>query len=153
MTPPSWRLREKQKRNLLSTLILSQGVPMICAGDEMGRTQGGNNNAYCQDNEISWVNWDLDAAQKALLEFTCRVSGLQRRHAVFQRRQFLSRQTDPVENPKTFSGWTRSGQEMTEENWNAGLPKFWAFSWRGTRFTISMKQGTPRSRSNLPSYS
>ena len=63
-------LRERQKRNLLASLFLSQGVPMLVAGDEMGRTQRGNNNAYCQDNELSWVDWNLDARRKALLEFT-----------------------------------------------------------------------------------
>ena len=115
-------LREKQKRNFLSTLLLSQGVPMICAGDEMGRTQGGNNNAYCQDNEISWVNWDLDAAQKALLEFTCRVSGLQRRHAVFQRRRFFQGKSSPGK-PQDIFWLDPSGREMTEENWTAGFAK------------------------------
>src|SRR6202011_2390277 len=67
--PETCKLRERQMRNLLATLLLSQGTPMLLAGDEFGRTQQGNNNAYCQDNEISWVNWDIDADGKALTGF------------------------------------------------------------------------------------
>ena len=71
-------LRERQKRNLLATLFLSQGVPMLLGGDEMGRTQRGNNNAYCQDNELSWFDWNLDDRRRALLEFTRRLIALRR---------------------------------------------------------------------------
>ena len=70
--PAILALRERQKRNFMATLFLSQGVPMLSGGDEMGRTQRGNNNAYCQDNEISWIDWDLSEDQRALLAFTCR---------------------------------------------------------------------------------
>ena len=73
-------LRERQQRNLLATLLLSQGVPMLLGGDEIGRTQRGNNNAYCQDNEISWFDWNLDDRRRALLEFTRRLIALRRRH-------------------------------------------------------------------------
>ena len=78
-------LRERQKRNMLATLLLSQGVPMLLGGDEMGRTQRGNNNAYCQDNEISWVDWKLDDRRRSLLEFTRRMIALRQHHPVLQR--------------------------------------------------------------------
>ncbi|MGO1592532.1 glycogen debranching protein GlgX [Ancrocorticia sp.] len=83
-------LRGRQVRNFLTTLMLSQGVPMICHGDEMGRTQGGNNNTYCQDNEISWVDWDLNSSQRALLDFTARLIHFRREHPVLQRRRFFA---------------------------------------------------------------
>ena len=83
------RLRDRAARNLLATLAFSQGVPMLGAGDELGRTQRGNNNAYCQDNEISWVHWDLDARGEELLAFTREVFALRRRHPVLRRRSFF----------------------------------------------------------------
>ncbi len=82
-------LRARQKRNFLVTLFLSQGVPMLLAGDEMGRTQRGNNNAYCQDNEISWVDWSRAAAEEDLLQFTETLASLRRDHPVFRRRRFF----------------------------------------------------------------
>src|SRR6185437_9330989 len=82
-------LRARQKRNFLVTLFLSQGVPMLLAGDEMGRTQAGNNNAYCQDSSVSWLDWGLAAAEQDLLQFTETLAGLRRDHAVFRRRRFF----------------------------------------------------------------
>ena len=82
-------LREQQKRNFLTTLLLSQGVPMIVAGDEMGRTQRGNNNAYCQDNELSWVDWSDVQENSILLDFTRRLSALRKEHPVFHRRRYF----------------------------------------------------------------
>jgi 4-alpha-glucanotransferase len=87
--PQIIELRERQKRNLLASLFMSQGVPMIVAGDEMGRTQGGNNNAYCQDNEISWIDWRLDERKQRLLEFTRRLIALRAELPVLQRRRFF----------------------------------------------------------------
>src|SRR6202034_882549 len=81
-------LRARQERNFLTTLLLSQGVPMICHGDELGRTQGGNNNGYCQDNELTWIAWA--AADTELLEFTRTVSALRASHPVFRRRRFFN---------------------------------------------------------------
>ena len=83
-------LRARQQRNFLVTLLLSQGVPMLAHGDELGRTQGGNNNVYCQDNAVSWVDWDLDDERAALLEFTRRLVRLRRSHPVFRRRRFFA---------------------------------------------------------------
>jgi isoamylase len=87
-------LRLRQQRNFLTTLLLSQGVPMIAHGDEIGRTQQGNNNAYCQDNELAWVDWDLDEAQKELYAFTAALTTLRREHAVFRRRRFFAGSAD-----------------------------------------------------------
>ncbi|SDG40548.1 glycogen debranching protein GlgX [Roseospirillum parvum] len=83
-------LRERQKRNFLATLLLSQGVPMLLAGDELGRTQRGNNNAYCQDNEISWIDWDLDSESEELLEFTRGLLAFRKAHPVFRRNRFFT---------------------------------------------------------------
>ena len=83
------QLRKRQQRNLLATLLLSQGVPMILAGDEWGRTQQGNNNPYCQDNELSWLDWNLDAEQSALLEFVCTLVRLKLDEPVLHRPKFF----------------------------------------------------------------
>ncbi|HEY0135558.1 MAG TPA: glycogen debranching protein GlgX, partial [Nannocystis sp.] len=87
--PEVLALRRRQQRNLMATLLLSQGTPMISGGDEIGRTQRGNNNAYCQDNEISWYDWDLDDDRKAMLAFTQRVIGIYRKHPALQRAKFF----------------------------------------------------------------
>ena len=123
-------LRNRQKRNLLATLLLSQGVPMICGGDEIGRTQGGNNNAYCQDNEVSWYDWNLDEANKALYDFTRRLIELRREHPNLRRRKFFQdRSIKPTDAARAESkghvrrdiAWIRpDGHEMTEDEWTAG---------------------------------
>jgi glycogen operon protein len=113
--------REKQKRNFLATLLLSQGVPMLTGGDEMGRTQGGNNNAYCQDNELSWLDWELDESRRDLLEFTRRVATLRREHPIFRRRRFFQGTTirgSELEDVK----WLRpDGEEMDDEDWGTSF--------------------------------
>ncbi len=83
------KLREQQKRNMLATLFLSQGVPMLLAGDEVSRTQQGNNNSYCQDNEINWLDWNWDDARWRLLNFTKRMIALRREHPILRRRDFF----------------------------------------------------------------
>ncbi len=109
--------RERQKRNFLATLLLSQGVPMICGGDELGRTQGGNNNAYCQDNEISWYDWNLDDDQRALVDFTARLVALRRAHPNLHRRKFF--QDRPIVHgmPRDLVWLRNDGQEMTDDEW------------------------------------
>ena len=113
-------LRYRQQRNFLTTLMFSQGVPMIAHGDELGRTQRGNNNVYCQDNELSWINWDLDEHDHKLLHFTRHLIHLRRDHPVMRRRRFL-------EGPARRGGeselgeiewFTPAGTHMTEEEWN-----------------------------------
>ncbi len=112
-------LRECQKRNFLTTLILSQGVPMICGGDEIGRTKKGNNNAYCQDNELTWFDWDLDERKQKLLNFTRNLVNFRLEHQVFQRRNFYEGKPIRGSNIKDIM-WLRSdGREMTDQDWNS----------------------------------
>ena len=110
--------RERQKRNLLATLLFSQGTPMILAGDEFGRTQQGNNNAYCQDNDISWVNWDIDEDGQALFEFTQKLTTLRRVLPVLRRGRFLTgeyREDLQVTDVKWLS---TDGSELSDDQWN-----------------------------------
>jgi isoamylase len=110
-------LRLKQIRNFLVTLFTSQGVPMLLGGDELGRTQHGNNNAWCQDNELSWIDWDLDDAQRGLLEFTQRLIELRRDHPVFRRERFLEGR-DVTGSGVPDVWWFRpDGRRMTQRNW------------------------------------
>jgi len=110
-------LRERQKRNFLATLLLSEGVPMLAAGDELGRTQGGNNNAYCQDNETSWVDWSLDAPRQRLLEMMRLLIGLRRTHPAFRRRDFFSGRPIRGGGVKDILWLKSDGLEMTTEEW------------------------------------
>jgi glycogen operon protein len=111
-------LRERQVRNLLTTLLVSQGVPMLLGGDEIGRTQRGNNNAYCQDNEISWLDWDLDERRRALLAFTQRIVALRRAEPVLRRRNFFSGGYVRDSELKDIVWWTPEGAEMTAADWS-----------------------------------
>jgi isoamylase len=117
--PDVVELREKQKRNFLATLLLSQGVPMICAGDEMGRTQGGNNNAYAQDNEISWVSWDLTERDRDLLRFARRLSQLRTTHPVFRRRHFFQGRRIRGSELEDLTWLRPDGQPMTSAEWHS----------------------------------
>jgi len=113
-------LRERQKRNFLATLILSQGVPMICGGDEIGRTQRGNNNAYCQDNELSWYDWKLDRSSRDLFAFVQRLIALRREHPVLRRRRFFQGGRIWGSEVKDLAWFRPDGKEMTEDDWNKG---------------------------------
>jgi glycogen operon protein len=116
-------LREKQKRNFLTTLFVSQGIPMLLGGDEIGRTQHGNNNGYAQDNEISWYDWDAARDHDVLLDFTRRLSALRREHPVFRRRRFF--QGRPLRGSGVADiGWfTPDGSVMSDEDWESGFAK------------------------------
>ena len=118
--PAVLALRRRQQRNFLATLLLSQGVPMMLGGDEMDRSQQGNNNAYCQDNELTWFDWDLDPEAEELLRFTRRVIALRREHPVFRRRSFF--QGRPIHGTDLADiGWFGpDGKEMTERQWFGG---------------------------------
>jgi isoamylase len=111
------RLRARQRRNLMATLLLSQGVPMILSGDEMGRTQGGNNNAYCQDNEISWLDWNLSSPDRNFFSFVRRMIRLRMEHPVFRRRAFF--QGRKLRGVKDITWLTPAGREMTDEEWGS----------------------------------
>ena len=117
-------LRARQQRNFLATTLLSQGVPMISHGDELGRTQNGNNNGFCQDNEITWVHWDK--ADTELLEFTRSVSALRAGHPVFRRRRFFNgmpvRRRGAVAQPD-ISWFRPDGSEMSDDDWGSGFGK------------------------------
>ncbi|PHK96251.1 glycogen debranching enzyme GlgX [Pseudoroseomonas rhizosphaerae] len=110
-------LRERQIRNMLATLYLSQGTPMLLAGDEFGRTQQGNNNAYCQDNEISWLDWDLKDKGKRLVAFTRRLARLRDRFPVLRRGRFLSGEFHEASGVKGLSWYKPSGEEMDSADW------------------------------------
>jgi len=110
-------LRARQKRNFLATLLLSQGVPMLLAGDAIGHTQHGNNNAYCQDNEISWIDWNLSEEDEDLLHFTRRIIALRRDHPVFRRRNFFQGRAIKGADVKDILWLRPDGMEMTDEEW------------------------------------
>ena len=112
-------LRQQQMRNMFATLLVSQGIPMICGGDEVMRTQGGNNNAYCQDNEISWTNWDLDDSQQEMLAFVSKMIHLRLNHPVLHRRRFFSGRTpgDPVDKIPQAEWFDHTGSIMDMVDW------------------------------------
>jgi isoamylase len=117
-------LRERQQRNFLATLLLSQGTPMLLGGDEFGRTQRGNNNAYCQDNEISWVDWNFGERGQRLLEFTRRLVSLRAKYPILRRRRFLVGHYDEEYEVKDVTWVSASGTEMTQAEWDGGIKCF-----------------------------
>jgi isoamylase len=131
--PAVLALRDRQERNFITTLMLSQGVPMMLHGDEMGRTQNGNNNVYCQDNATAWVDWSLLAKNMGLVGFTAGVIALRHGHPVFRRRRFFAGR--PIARPRRTDAQNRwsglpdiawfqpSGEEMTEQDWDSGFGK------------------------------
>ncbi len=119
--PEVLALRARQQRNLLTTLLLSQGVPMLLAGDELGRTQQGNNNAYCQDNEVSWVDWERASEFEDLRQFTQRLVQLRRTHPVFRRRRFFQGRAYRGTRLGDICWLRNDGTEMTEDDWGSGF--------------------------------
>jgi glycogen operon protein len=114
-------LRARQHRNFLATLLLSQGVPMLLGGDEIGRTQQGNNNAYCQDNELSWYDWQH--VDEALLDFCARLVALRGEHPVLRRRRWFHGRAIHGAGCEDIAWFTLEGEQMEEENWGAGFVK------------------------------
>jgi isoamylase len=139
--PTVLALRDRQQRNLLATLLVSQGVPMITAGDEMGKTQGGNNNAYCQDNEISWLDWDLDERRRALLGFTRRLIRLRLNQPVLQRRRFFRGGQLWDSSLKDLAWFRPDGTEMNETDWNQPFARSVAFLLGGDTISTPDEQG------------
>jgi isoamylase len=115
--PAVLALRARQKRNFLATLLLSQGVPMLLAGDETGRTQGGNNNAYCQDNEISWMSWNRETEDRELMSFVGELIKFRESHPCFRRRSFFQGPRVKGTGVKDIVWLTPDGREMTDEEW------------------------------------
>jgi glycogen operon protein len=116
--PDILALRHRQMRNFLATLFVSQGVPMIRSGDEIAHSQRGNNNVYCQDNEISWIDWNMNPEKHKLLEFTRRVIRLWRNHVVLQRRKFFQGRSIRGGDVKDIAWIEPSGKEMSDDTWN-----------------------------------
>ncbi|HEV7714102.1 MAG TPA: hypothetical protein VGO53_00795, partial [Steroidobacteraceae bacterium] len=135
-------LRAQQKRNMIATLLLSQGVPMILAGDELGQTQNGNNNAYCQDNELSWLDWDLTNDEREFLEFVAHMVTFRRRHPVFSRRRYL--QGRELADGIREVAWLRpDGGEMTDSEWHTTYNRCLGVYMAGTVIERVDKRGKP----------
>ncbi len=124
-------LRLRQRRNMLATLLVSQGMPMIVAGDEFGRTQGGSNNAYCQDGEISWLDWDLAAENESFTNFARRLIQLRREHIVFHRNRFFYRRFIPGTDIQDVQWLNPDGSEMSDGDWDGGDRHWLSFLIRG----------------------
>jgi glycogen operon protein len=136
-------LRERQKRNLMTTLMLSVGVPMILGGDELSRSQNGNNNTYCQDNELNWLDWMLDDRERKFLEFTRKVIWLRRNQPVFERRKFFLGRAIRGSDVKDISFFNPSGQEMSDEDWNAGFARCLGVRLAGDMIGDENERGEP----------
>jgi glycogen operon protein len=119
--PQILALRAQQKRNFLATLFLSQGVPMLLAGDEIGHTQNGNNNTYCQDSELTWLNWDLSREDQRFVDFTSCLIEIRKQHRLFRRRHFF--QGRSIRGLKDIIWLTPDGHEMTDEEWNQSFAR------------------------------
>jgi isoamylase len=134
-------LRSQMQRNYVTTLLLSQGIPMLLGGDEIGRSQQGNNNAYCQDNEISWFDWDN--ADRALFEFTRRLIVLQHSHPVFQRRRWFKGRPLRGGDVSDIAWFRPDGGEMSDHDWQEGSAKFFAVFLNGEALRDLDEQGHP----------
>ena len=139
--PVIQKLRKKQIINFLSTLFLSQGVPMITAGDESGRTQRGNNNAYCQDNDISWINWE--EADTNLIEFTSKLIHFRKKHPVFCRRKWFKYQPIRGKDVTDIEWFTPDGKEMSEQHWNEAYAKTLGIFLSGLGVRAVSNKGVP----------
>ena len=136
-------LRDRQIRNMLATLLLSQGTPMLLAGDEFARTQQGNNNAYCQDNEISWLNWDRGDKGRSLVRFVQKLCALRSKYPILRRNRFLTGDLDQELEVKDLTWINASGNEMTPEEWgDAGMKCFGMLMDGRARFTGVRQRGT-----------
>jgi glycogen operon protein len=134
-------LRERYVRNLLTTLLVSRGVPMLTAGDELGRTQRGNNNAYCQDNEISWVDWNLDDRRRALLDFTRRLVHLRRREGVLREDRFFRGEKIWDSRLKDLAFFRPDGTEMPAKDWKVPFVRSFAYLLGGETLVVPDKAG------------
>ena len=136
-------LRERQQRNFLATLFLSQGVPMLLGGDEIARTQRGNNNAYCQDNEISWIGWELDDRAERLLAFARRLIELRTTHPVFHRADFLTGEERLGSGAPDVWWFRPDGRKMTQRNWRDDNALTLGVFLNGSEIPTLTAQGAP----------
>ncbi len=136
-------LRRRQARNLLATLLLSQGTPMISGGDELGHSQGGNNNAYCQDNETSWFDWALDGERRAMFAFTRKVIGLRGAHPALRRAKFFQGRAIWGEQVRDVMWFNFDGREMNDGDWNTPWAKSLAVFFAGRGLDMTDEQGRP----------
>jgi glycogen operon protein len=134
-------MRERQIRNFLATLLLSQGVPMLCGGDEFSRSQRGNNNAYCQDNELTWYDWALDSSRMRLMEFTRKLVKLRRTHANLHRRKFFQDRTIRNSVERDVAWYGADGHEMTEAEWTAEWTRSMGLMLNGKTLQVSDENG------------
>ena len=141
--PSVLELRGRQQRNILATLMLSQGVPMLLHGDEIGRTQGGNNNAYCQDNEVSWIDWSPTAVDEGLLSYVERLVRIRKDHPIFRRRRFFQGH-DPRGAGEPDITWLRpDGELMDDHDWTDGSPRSLAVLLEGSALEEIDLRGEP----------
>ena len=136
-------LRERQTRNFLATLILSQGVPMLCGGDEFARSQRGNNNCYCQDNELTWYDWELDPPRQRLMEFTSELIKLRLRHPNLHRRKFFQDRTVRGSVLRDIAWYGTNGEEFPEESWSAEWNRSLALLLNGKTLGVTDEEGKP----------
>jgi isoamylase len=142
--PAVLALRAQQQRNILATLMLSQGVPMLLHGDELGRTQQGNNNAYCQDNEISWIDWSPESVDDGLIEYVSRLIHLRREHPVFRRRRFFQGHDPRGASAKPEIVWLRpDGAPMDDHDWTSGFARSLAVILDGSELDELGPRGEP----------
>ncbi|MBO3205857.1 glycogen debranching protein GlgX, partial [Dermatophilus congolensis] len=143
--PDITALRLRQTRNFLTTLMVSQGVPMLAHGDELGRTQNGNNNVYCQDNETSWINWELNEDQTTLLDFATRIIKLRSEHPVFRRRRFFAGNANHGgTSPLRDILWLRvDGTEMADDDWSTGYARTLTVFLNGNAIAAPDERGRP----------
>jgi glycogen operon protein len=134
-------LRRRQRRNFMATLLLSQGVPMLNAGDEFARTQQGNNNTYCQDNPLNWFNWNWDDDAKSLFEFTKRLIRLRKEHPVFRRPKYFMGRRIRGSDVKDIMWFNPSGAEMNEQDWKNGFAKCLGMLTSGSSIDVRDSQG------------
>lgn len=142
-------LRNRQMRNLMATLLFSQGTPMICGGDEIRRTQNGNNNAYCQDNEISWLNWELDEDDKTMLDFTKKVIKIRKEHPVLHRTKFFQGRKIRGSNVRDIIWYRPDGQEMDDGYWNSHNTRVLGMFLAGSGVDDVDENGVPLQDDNL----
>ncbi len=136
-------LRSRQRRNFLATLLLSQGVPMLCGGDEYGRSQQGNNNAYCQDNELSWISWERDKAAQILEEYTRKLIGMRHAHPVFRRPKFFQGRKIRGHDVKDIMWFNPGGSEMSDDEWGSHFVRCIGMLLSGKSIDVRDERGEP----------